>query len=92
MNTMNRRDFLKRLGGWSAVVGALPLFGGGCTEYDEYEDYGDHDPCDPTYEDAYSDCWEYQEMYGDTYFDYTDTDPEYIDHPYVDYFEGDPQP
>ncbi len=92
---MKRREFLKRLGGWSAVVGSLPLVAAGCTgdgEYEDYGDYGDLDPCDPTYEDAYSDCWEYQEMYEDTYFDYTDTDPEYMDQPYVDYLDGDPQP
>ena len=70
---MRRRDFLKRVGTWSAVVGALPLVvpnTGGCTDDGDYQDYGDHDPCDPTYEDSYDDCWEYQEMYEDYYSNY----------------------
>ena len=70
---MNRRELLKKLGQYSAVVGGLALIGTssqGCVLYDDgYGDYGD------VYGDAYGDYADYADAYadyGDAYGDYGD--------------------
>ncbi len=69
---MDRREFLKKLGKYSIVVGGLTVLGAnsqGCL----YDDYGD-----------YSDYADYGDAYGDSYDDgpYADS---YDDGPYADY-------
>ena len=88
---MKRREFFKRLGSYSAVVGALPVLGlaaSACGDEESYDDYGDHDPCDRDYDDSYDDCWDYQEAYEDVYYDSSD----YVDgtapNHYADYFNA----
>ena len=73
---MNRRDFLKKLGRYSFVVGGLALLGTagqGCEIYadygDGYGDYGDGYGDYADYGDSYGD---YGDGYGDGYGDYSD--------------------
>lgn len=72
---MDRRDFLKKLGGFSAIVGGLALFGTTTGCYDDYDDYIDYTD--------YSDC-----VYAD-YLDYADVcyvdGVQYCDGTYLDY-------
>ena len=67
MSSIDRREFLKKLGKWSMVVGGVALLGlsqAGC-----YFDYDDG-YCD--YSDGYYDD------YYDDYSDYDDKNKEYI--------------
>jgi hypothetical protein len=87
MSNINRREFLKKMGRFSAVAGSVAVFGPiAC--YSDYEDgYGD-------YLDGYTDYYDYgdgyADGYGDSYADgYTDGYVDYVDYAdgYADYYD-----
>ena len=69
---MDRRDFLKKLGGFSAIVGGLALFGTTTGCYDDYDDYIDYTDCYPDYTDYTDACYADGAYCDGTYLDYAD--------------------
>lgn len=70
---MDRREFLKKLGGFSAVVGGLALLGTTAGCYDDYDDYADYADVYCDYSDYTDACYADGAYCDGSYLDYADT-------------------